>query len=94
MNIEVRTQQFGKNSWAREALGLYEKKILGFTPFIFSEIRPEKDFLRSIGPQDILVVCDERGKDLSSQQFAKQISNWRDGGKKRLIFFGGRPFWP
>jgi 23S rRNA (pseudouridine1915-N3)-methyltransferase len=35
------------------------------------------------------IVLDERGKALSSMQFAKQLDAWRDGGKREARFLIG-----
>ena len=41
-------------------------------------------------PQDPVVILDERGKDITSRDIAKQLVNWRDDGTRQLhILIGG-----
>ncbi|MEM6902044.1 MAG: 23S rRNA (pseudouridine(1915)-N(3))-methyltransferase RlmH [Pseudomonadota bacterium] len=51
----------------------------------------EADLLRnSIPAGAIIVALDERGRDLSSRDFAKRIAAWRDAGRVDLaILIGG-----
>ena len=41
------------------------------------------------GAGTAIVVLDERGKSLSSMQFAKQLEAWRDGGRREARFLIG-----
>ena len=36
-----------------------------------------------------VVICDERGKNLSSQSFADKLSDWQDGGVRDVAFLLG-----
>ena len=38
-----------------------------------------------------LILLDERGKNLSSADFAERIAGLRDGGRKSLVFVIGGP---
>lgn len=40
-------------------------------------------------PNSITVALDERGKALSSTDLARQLENWRDGGKRETRFLIG-----
>ena len=42
-------------------------------------------------PSTVLILLDERGKSLSSRQFADRIASWRDGGTSRAVFALGGP---
>ena len=42
-------------------------------------------------PGSALVLLDERGKNLSSEQFAERIASFRDGGQRHLAFAVGGP---
>lgn len=37
----------------------------------------------------VIVAMDERGKSLSSRQFADQLANWRDQGEQEVAFLIG-----
>lgn len=45
--------------------------------------------LAALRPQERVVVLDERGKLLSSPQFAQQLGNWSDQGGRDLVFVTG-----
>jgi 23S rRNA (pseudouridine1915-N3)-methyltransferase len=54
--------------------------------------REEADRLRAqMAPGTALVLLDERGKNLSSQQFADKIASLRDGGQRGLMIAIGGP---
>ncbi|HEU0309790.1 MAG TPA: 23S rRNA (pseudouridine(1915)-N(3))-methyltransferase RlmH [Sphingomicrobium sp.] len=42
-----------------------------------------------VSPNSITVVLDERGKALSSMEFAKCLENWRDTGRREARFLIG-----
>jgi 23S rRNA (pseudouridine1915-N3)-methyltransferase len=44
---------------------------------------------RAIPAGSALVVLDERGKTLSSPEFAAQLASWRDGGRQDAAFVIG-----
>ncbi len=45
--------------------------------------------LAAVEPDALMIVLDERGKTLSSDAFAARIGQWRDAGRKNLIFVIG-----
>ena len=52
--------------------------------------RSEATLLMAAAPKGALIVAmDERGKSLSSPQFADHIGRWRDEGQRDLIFIIG-----
>ena len=40
-------------------------------------------------PNSVTVVLDERGKALSSMEFARKLESWRDGGRREARFLIG-----
>jgi 23S rRNA (pseudouridine1915-N3)-methyltransferase len=42
-------------------------------------------------PGTLLVLLDERGKNLSSEDFAAKLAAWRDGGQKSMLVAIGGP---
>ena len=53
----------------------------------------EADLLRAQIPDGaILVAIDERGRDLTSQDFAKTLGRWRDDGRGTVAFLIGGAF--
>jgi len=52
--------------------------------------RSEAALLMAVVPKGALIVAmDERGKSLSSPQFADHIGRWRDAGQRDLVFMIG-----
>ena len=50
----------------------------------------EADLLLAAVPKGaVLVSMDERGKSLSSRQFAETLEKWRDGGEQEVAFLIG-----
>lgn len=54
--------------------------------------RIEADLLlTAVPPAATVVALDERGRDLSSADFAARLATWRDGGVRDLAFLIGGP---
>lgn len=50
----------------------------------------ENDLLhKAIPPKAVKVVLDERGKDLSSREFAQIMGHWLESGIKEIVFIIG-----
>jgi 23S rRNA (pseudouridine1915-N3)-methyltransferase len=45
--------------------------------------------LKAIPPKSFVVLLDERGKDMSSRDFAAKLSAWQDQGLNDLVFIIG-----
>lgn len=44
---------------------------------------------KQIKSSDVLILCDERGKNLDSEIFAKKISTWQIQGQRVVFIVGG-----
>ena len=53
--------------------------------------REEAARLSQIAAESVLVLLDERGKNLSSRQLSDKIANWRDKGERRVVVAIGGP---
>ena len=104
MKIIFLSVQPGKSDWLGPALDEYVEKIGRFfkTEVVFvraskrargdalAKKREESEaLLEQLQPDDFVVLCDERGKTLSSRQLASQLEAWLRSGKKRLVFVVG-----
>ena len=58
-------------------------------PTKITELPDRGGLLPDTPPNCVTVVLDERGKSLSSMEFAKKVGNWRDGGKREARFLIG-----
>jgi 23S rRNA (pseudouridine1915-N3)-methyltransferase len=45
--------------------------------------------IKAIPPKSFVVLCDERGKDMTSREFAAKLSAWQDRGLSDLVFIIG-----
>lgn len=45
--------------------------------------------LAKVGPDDLLVVLDERGKSFTSEELARQVRRWGEGHQTVVLVIGG-----
>lgn len=71
---------------------------LGLGPFAEHEVEDKKNagmgaeaelLARAVPAGAVLVTLDERGKLISSPEFAAQLARWRDGGRQDVAFVIG-----
>lgn len=101
MKICVRAAGLIKSGPERDLIDDYLKRAqglarpLGLTDISESAVDTRKAknraeetklILSNTSPTDVLIVLDERGKELTSRQIAKQFANWRDDGLKQVVF--------
>ena len=104
MRIKVLSIQSSKEPWFEKACALYDKKISAFCKFenihmkaksLDRKQREQKKLLESklilekIRPQDFVILCDERGKSFTSQEFSKKIVSCFEGGYSDIVFVIG-----
>ncbi len=93
-----------KETWLKELSDSYQKKLSYFFKTEIIRIKPSQiaresaelklkqecdSILKLIEPQDFLVLCDERGKLMSSQKFSQQFVKWCENQKSRIVFVIG-----
>lgn len=96
-----------KEEWFDLAVATYTKKLNPYIPFEVISLKSSKsdrddaaskkkqeseDLLKKITSDDYVILFDEKGKDLDSIQFSKQIEAAQMSGKKRLVFIIGGAF--
>lgn len=96
-----------KESWSDQATQVYVEKLKHFVPFEIQHLSPKKAsrddqsrklaeesklILEFLQPTDFVVLFDERGKALSSRDFAKQLERIQMSGKKRCVWIIGGAF--
>jgi 23S rRNA (pseudouridine1915-N3)-methyltransferase len=67
----------------------YKKRINHYLPFEIKVCRDERTALSQLEPNDFFVALDERGKEMSSDDWAKFIENHKMRGTKRMVFLIG-----
>ena len=72
-----------------ELVTLQLPKKLATTDIELTKQREEELVLKKLQPQHYLVLLDERGKQLSSPQWAKQFQQCMNNGVKTLVIFIG-----
>jgi len=67
-------------------------KKLKFASQEMQKVEEGKLLLQNIEKQDFLVLLDDIGKSLTSEQFAGQIQKWLNSGLSNIVFVVGGPF--
>ena len=68
-----------------ETLILELPKKLKFASQEMQKVEEGKLLLQNIEKQDFLVLLDDKGKSLSSEQFAGQIQKWQNSGLSNIV---------
>ena len=83
-------------AWAETATQDYLKRMPADCAIQIKELKPDinpaKEALkiREALPKGVhIIALDERGKDLSTQDLANQLSSWRQDGKDIALLIGG-----
>ena len=102
MNLSLLTVGKTDIGWVREGLDLYVSRLRHYVPFTVMEIPElkkvsalseaqikEKEgelILKQVGPADILVLLDERGRQYRSMEFARWLEKQLSQGGRSLVF--------
>jgi len=105
MNLILLTVGKTDVPWVKEGLDLYTSRLRHYAPFSVVEIPElkkvsaltrqqikEKEgelILKQVGPQDILLLLDEHGRECRSLEFAEFLEKQMSTGAKNLIFTVG-----
>lgn len=54
--------------------------------------REAERLLAALKPRDLLVLCDERGRERTSAEFARDLRGWLDSGPSAVAFAVGGAF--
>ncbi len=92
----------------QKLMGVYEKRIMNFTGFDKINVQALKNtknlsvkqhkekegslILDKLTSSDYVVLLDERGKEMTSQQFAGFLQKQMNTGLKNLVFVIGGPY--
>lgn len=105
MKIHLRSVGKAHESFVKEGIGLFTKRISNYFPVEWAIITPPKNaavlepailrikegeiILASLEKEDFLVLLDERGKSLTSEAFAEFIMQRTNERVKNLVFLIG-----
>lgn len=96
-----------KEVWVEDASEQLSQKISHFLEFEILSLKGRKleredqqkkrdedssILLKSIRPQDYVILCDEKGKSFNSLEFSQQLVKTLELGKSRIVFVIGGPY--
>lgn len=96
-----------KEEWFEQAVLQYSKKICHFVEFEIQSLKSMKygreeadlkkkfeasELFKKIDQNDFVVLFDEIGKSIKSEEFAEQITKCEESGKKRIVYIIGGVF--
>lgn len=96
-----------KTEWLEELCADYEKKIGYIVPAEIIRLKPSRqgresadkklteetaEILRALKKDDFVIVCDERGEELSSVSFSQKLVKAFESGKPRIVVVVGGAF--
>jgi 23S rRNA (pseudouridine1915-N3)-methyltransferase len=89
--VKIRLITIGKvKSGPHQAIAAdYIERLGHYLPFELMVLKKEEDVLKKIGPDDFLIVCGERGREMISAEFAEFIEERQIRSTKYLTFVVG-----
>ncbi|MBD5203395.1 MAG: 23S rRNA (pseudouridine(1915)-N(3))-methyltransferase RlmH [Bacteroidales bacterium] len=108
MEIELLTVGKTTIKFVADAISEYEKRLKRYIPYRITSLPDVKNsrslteekqkqaegtaLLQKLTPSDHVVLLDERGKELTSMEFANYLQKQMLTGKKRTVFVVGGPY--
>lgn len=108
MKITLLTVGATQKKWAKEGEEEYIKRIgryIAFERAVVGDVKKGKSLpenqqkelegvsiLNFIQQSDFVMLLDEKGKELTSRQFANELQNQMNRGLKRIIYIIGGPY--
>lgn len=107
--MQIRLIQIGKteDTYLKEGVSIYEKRLKHYTQFVVDEIpalKNAKNFsqeeqkkkegeliLKKLGNSDFVILLDEKGKEFNSPKFASYLQKRMNSGMNITYIIGG-PF--
>lgn len=105
MKIRLIAIQKTGESYLKEGIGVYVKRISRYIPFEYLEINTPKKWgslpaekqkieegkliISAVLGDDHLILLDEKGKEYSSRKFAQSIQKHMNSGKRSIAFVIG-----
>ncbi len=96
-----------KEEWFEQAVFQYSKKISHFADFEIQSLKTMKhgrdeaelkkkfeasELFKKIDQNDFVILFDEIGKSIRSEDLAEQITKCEESGKKRIVYIIGGAF--
>ena len=91
--------------WVKEGLDIYMSRLARYVPFTIDELpqlknvaalsqeqikeKEGQNILGRISSSDFVVLLDDKGKEMSSMQWASQLEDWMSHSGRNIIFIVG-----
>lgn len=108
MKIEIMAVGKTQSRYLAEGVNVYVDRIRHYVPFelnVLPDLKSTRSLsedqqkelegrqmLAAFQPGDVVVLLDERGRELTSREFAAMIGKRMSSGLKRLVFVIGGPY--
>ena len=105
MRITLLTMGKTDIRWVAEGLEMYASRISHYAPFSVKELpelknvgalgpeqikrREAECLLKSVKPQDMVILLDEHGEEYTSLQFASRLEKMMQAGRDMVFVVGG-----
>ena len=90
MNIQIVLEGKLKESFFKEGVEEYKKRLLGYVDIKIIEVFSMDEYIKNLKNSDYKVTMEIEGKELSSIQFAKKIREIEnDGFYNKIVFLIG-----
>jgi len=78
-----------QDAWIREGIDIYLQRMQRYAKTSIQVVANRDKQLEAIKPGDLLILLDERGKVMDTDQLAHQFQKWMNAGPRRLVFAVG-----
>lgn len=108
MNLKLITIGKTSDSWLKQGVEVYTKRMIHYLPFEYMEIPDVKiakgtseaevkrleglEVLKRIDSSAFLIILDEQGKEFTSEELASHLQKRMNAGIKTLVFLIGGPY--
>lgn len=91
--------------WVKDGLDIYLSRLARYVPFSIDELpqlknvgnltqeqikeKEGQNLLSRIGSSDFVVLLDDKGKELTSMQWAHQLEDWMSHSSQNIVFVIG-----
>jgi len=91
--LKIRVIAVGKikSGPIRELVEDYASRIKHYQQIECVAVKDEQSTIKALGPDDILIACDAKGEQKTSEQVASLLETYQKRNIKNLIFFIGGP---
>ncbi len=106
MKVHLWAMGAESDPWVQQGESLYKKRIERYMPFEFKCFQPSRSKIpqqvleaeakwilqQLAATSSLLILLDEKGRQLTSPQLATQLEQWRQGSHKQVIFLIGSAY--